>query len=57
MKVPPELAILAVRRSGFPCTCATLRQWVRRGHIRRHQRGHYDLMEILTYLEGRVQAA
>ncbi len=47
--VPASLAVLFVRRSGYPCTSATLRSWVRRGHITR-QPGGYDLAEITVYL-------
>lgn len=57
MKVPAGLAILLVQRSGFPCSGATLRQWVRRGHISRHGRDRYDLLEILAYLENRITPA
>jgi hypothetical protein len=50
--VSAALAALLVRKSGFACTGATLRQWVRRGHIRKTGDG-YDLASIAAYLERR----
>lgn len=50
--VSASLAVLLVHQSGYPCTRATLRQWVRRGHIRRTPKG-YDLISIADYLERR----
>ncbi len=38
------------RRYGIPL--ATLRQWVRRGHLTRHS-GGYDLREVLERLDTR----
>jgi hypothetical protein len=51
--VTAALAVLMVHQSGQPCTPATLRQWVRRGHIRRTPKG-YDLASIADYLEHRA---
>jgi hypothetical protein len=50
--VPAALAVLFVVRSGHPCTPGTLRQWVRRGHIRRTDDG-YDLASIAEWLDTR----
>lgn len=57
VKVRADVAVLAVRRWGQPCTSATLRQWVARGHIRRYRGNCYDLTEILTYLQTRAVPA
>lgn len=48
-----RLAVLLVHLSGHPCTPDTLRQWVRRGHIRRCAKG-YDLASIADYLDTRA---
>lgn len=56
MKVPTAAALMLIQRSGHHCTPATLRQWVRRGHIQRHGHGMYDLIEITTYLSRRDAA-
>lgn len=32
---------------------ATLRQWVRRGHVRKHGRDEYDVADVITYLNSR----
>lgn len=50
--VTASLAVLLVHRSGYPCSSDTLRQWVRRGHIRRCPKG-YDLTSIADYLKRR----
>lgn len=50
--VTASLAVLLVHQSGCPCTPDTLRQWVRRGHIRRTPKG-YDLTSIADYLARR----
>jgi hypothetical protein len=54
-RVPAELALLALRQSGYQIKAATLRAWVHRGHITRGS-GGYDLVEILTYLDRRAAA-
>lgn len=58
-RVPASLVLLVLHaeadRSGderYRIAGATLRQWVRRGHITRGP-GGYDLVEILAYLERR----
>lgn len=53
--VPARLAALFVRSSGAACDPATLRQWVRRGHITKSRHG-YDLRSITVYLERRRAA-
>jgi len=53
MPVTVALAVLFVHRAGYPCTPATLRQWVCRGHIRRTPKG-YDLISIADYLGRRT---
>jgi hypothetical protein len=54
-RVPAELALLALRQSGYHVTAGTLRIWVHRGHIARG-RGGYDLAEILAYIDRRQAA-
>jgi hypothetical protein len=53
MRVPANLALLALHQSGHHITPGTLRMWVHRGHITRGN-GGYDLVEILTYLDHRT---
>lgn len=52
-RVPASLALLALRQSGHHVAPATLRSWVRRGHITRTTDG-YDLGEIAAYLDRRA---
>ncbi|WP_086853383.1 hypothetical protein [Amycolatopsis kentuckyensis] len=58
-RVPAKLAVLALHQQAdatgddrFRICPATLRQWVRRGHLTRGD-GGYDLREVLAYLERR----
>lgn len=51
-RVPARLALLALHQSGHNVAAATLRSWVRRGHITRTADG-YDLEEIVDYLDCR----
>lgn len=52
--MPASLALLALHQSGHDLTPATLRSWVKRGHITRGD-GGYDLREILAYLDRRTR--
>lgn len=52
IRVPVELALLALRQSGYVLSSATLRSWVHRGHITRGA-GGYCISEIRLYLERR----
>ncbi|GGM75694.1 hypothetical protein GCM10012275_52990 [Longimycelium tulufanense] len=52
--VPAELALLALRRSGWNIRPATLRSWAHRGYIRRTATG-YDLRSILEYVTRRTE--
>jgi hypothetical protein len=51
-RVPAELALLALRQSGYTLSPATLRSWVHRGRITRGA-GGYCIREIREYLETR----
>lgn len=51
-RVPASVALLALHRSGYTVTAATLRKWVQRGHITRTSTG-YHLGEIVAYLDKR----
>lgn len=53
-RVPAHLVLVLLRQSGHHIGPATLRQWIRRGHITRGD-GGYDLREIKTYLDRRSQ--
>lgn len=55
VRVPAELAVVMLRSSGVTVQPATLRQWVRRGHITRTAEG-YDLHEIAAHIEHRNTA-
>lgn len=51
-RVPLSLALLALRQSGYDLSPATLRSWIRRGHINRGP-GGYCITEICAYLDQR----
>lgn len=51
-RVPAHLVLTLLRQSGITLSPATLRSWVRRGHITRGE-GGYDPQEILDYLDRR----
>lgn len=58
-RVPAKLAVLLLHQEAdargderLRIGPATLRQWVRRGHLTRGD-GGYDLAEVLAYLEQR----
>ncbi|MEV4053018.1 hypothetical protein AB0J55_17685 [Amycolatopsis sp. NPDC049688] len=58
-RVPARLAVLLLHQEAdargddrYRIGPATLRQWVRRGHLTRGD-GGYDLRELLAYLERR----
>lgn len=53
-RVPAHLVLVLLRQSGIHISPATLRSWVRRGHITRGP-GGYDLREILNYLDRRSE--
>jgi hypothetical protein len=52
-RVPADLALELLRQEGIPLRPASLRNWTRRGHIRRYSDG-YDLVEITRYLDQRA---
>lgn len=51
-RVPVAIALLALSQSGYTLKSATLRQWVRRGHITRGP-GGYCIREIRRYIDRR----
>lgn len=53
-RIPAELALLALRQSGYNLRPATLRSWVHRGRITRGE-GGYCLTEIGKYLRTREE--
>lgn len=55
-RVPAELALLALRQSGYTLSPATLRSWVHRGHISRGP-GGYCIGEIREYIDRREERA
>lgn len=55
-RVPLALALLALSQSGYHVRPATLRSWVRRGHITRGD-GGYCIREIRLYIDRRETRA
>lgn len=51
-RVPAAVALLALAQSGYHLKPATLRQWVKRGHITRGE-GGYSISEIVAYIDRR----
>ena len=52
-RVAMDLVLLALRDSGITVTDATVRSWVRRGHITRTAAG-YDLAEITAHVDRTI---